>query len=195
MKKVMFLSVFLLVLFSCDGKKNNYSKELQKIFDTYGGIETWKNVKSVSFSIGKENFTADLASGKKVINAPSYSLGFDGENYWSSDKCTIQSPEKHIKKIANAFLIPFSLADTQQIGEDKNNKVLHFINEAKVFYNPNSFVIEVVEHSNNKTLYQEWQENVGFTLPKKVEINETLIEFTNVQLSQTVFDDRFYQKP
>lgn len=194
MKRVLFISVFLLMLFSCENKKDSYSKELQKIFDFYGGVEAWKNVKSVSFTIGKENFTADLASGKKVINAPNYSLGFDGENYWISDKCSVQNPEKYIEQVSKAFFVPFLFADIEQTDSEKNNAILHF-NQTKVFYNPNSFRVEAVEYPNYKVTYQDWQDSIEFTLPKKATIDKNQVEFTNIQLSQATFDDRFYQKP
>lgn len=194
MKKVLFLSVCLLMLFSCEDKKNNYSKELQKIFDSYGGVEAWKNVKSVSFTIGKENFTVDLASGKKVINAPNYSLGFDGKNYWFSDKCPVKNPKKYIEQVSKVFFIPFSLANIEQTGGNKDSSVLYF-KEVKVFYNPNSFRIDAVGYPSYKVTYKDWQQSIGFTLPKKAIIDKKQVEFTNIQLSQATFDDRFYQKP
>lgn len=194
MKRVLFSFVLLLIIFSCKNKKNDYSKELQKIFDRHGGVESFKNIKSISFVVGTKTFTTDLVSGKRVINAPDYSLGFDGKNYWISDKCPIQNPEKYIKKFFNTFLIPFLMTDIQQTESDEDSAVLHF-NETKVFYNSEFFMVDSVKFLNNKVLYKKWQEIVGFTLPKKVVINKNLIEFKNVSLSQAVFDDRFYQKP
>lgn len=191
--KSLILLVFL-YLVSCDKKEQKYSKELQLVFDVHGGIDTWKNIKTISFSIDDKDVTIDLFSGKKVVNASTYSLGYDGENYWKSENSLIENPKEYIESISKAFLIPFSLANREQISSDISKKSIVFDDQLTVHYN-SDYTITLTEAKDEINMYKDWQKVLGFKLPKLVNSNNKDIIFKNIQLSQAMFDDRFYQKP
>lgn len=101
MKRIStLLFVLISVTFSC--KKNTekeistdtmsnddittsiYPETITKVFDAHGGIDNWNKMKTLSFTMeeldGKEVTTTDLKSGHELIDTPTYTLGYDGEN-------------------------------------------------------------------------------------------------------------------
>lgn len=194
MKKVFLLLVVITFFNSCDAKKSKYPKELEKIFNVYGGVEVWKNVKTVSFSVSEKNFTFDKVSNKKVMNASNYSVGFNGEEYWYSKKSPIKNPKEYLKHIEKIFFIPFLLADEENVKIDKEKSTIIF-SKGEFVFNPKTFKIEQFKSGESVIIYKDWQEKTGFLLPKSIEIDNQLNEFQSIILSQAIFDDRFYQKP
>lgn len=101
-KNVLLLLVFLGFM-SCENKskENNidlpkstksesrYPMVLQNVFDAHGGLNTWKSMNTLKFSIDNsgitEIHTTDLKSRKAFIESSEYTIGFDGENAWIKD--------------------------------------------------------------------------------------------------------------
>lgn len=194
MKKILFLFVFLAMTLSCQNNSKKHPKELQKIFDTHGKIEIWKNIKTISFTIDKETFTIDLTSKKKVVNGLNYSVGFDGKNYWFSEKSPIKNPKKYLEEITQIILTPFFLADLQNIEIDKKNSIIKFENK-ELFFDSKTFKIQQLKAGKSIIFYEKWQEKLGFFLPKEITMGRKKIVLKRLQLSQAIFDDRFYQNP
>lgn len=105
MKLISFLCIVLL-LFSCKENKKtvvettikqevsssnelSYTEALVKVFDAHGGLEQWKNYRTLTYSMLKgdseEKHTIDLYSRKDKIVMGAVSMGFDGENVWLLD--------------------------------------------------------------------------------------------------------------
>jgi hypothetical protein len=51
------------------------------VFARHGGIDLWRNAKTLFFSIDEEVHTSDLKTRKIIINAPEYTVGFDGKKH------------------------------------------------------------------------------------------------------------------
>jgi len=96
MKKVLLLLIVVIAI-SCKNepkkeaktevkqvevKKESFPEELGKVFEAHGGIDTWRNAEVLSFKKGDEVHTINLQARVDVINAPGYSVGFDGKEVW-----------------------------------------------------------------------------------------------------------------
>lgn len=204
--KYLFLLVVFVVL-GCETKEAKYPKELQKIFNAHGGLDAWNNVKTVSFKIQDESFTIDMETGRKVINAPNYSLGFDGKNYWLSQKDSsfVRTPDNYINSITKTFMMPFSLASEVIYDEKIQDSKISYRNREISFDQNNNITKELIK-GNLVIEFDEWQEVTGFKLPKKVKrgliksnkvdrLFTKELEFSDVELSQMVLADSFYQNP
>lgn len=104
MKNLIGLLIILVVTISCQQAKNKtdysnddleittsiYPDNITKVFDAHGGIDTWNTMKTLSFTMekpnGKEVTTTNLKTRAERINAPTYTLGFDGKNLWVQEK-------------------------------------------------------------------------------------------------------------
>lgn len=67
-----------------------YPENLTKVFNAHGGIDLWKSMKSLEYTQdkpdGKEVTITDLNSRKALLDAPNYSIGFDGQKPWLLNK-------------------------------------------------------------------------------------------------------------
>lgn len=202
MKKYCLLLIVLLS-FSCENTVSKYPKELQKIFKKHGEIEAWNNVRTVYFTVDDKSFTVDRVSGKKVVNAPNYSLGFDGKNYWKSENCPIEKPKEFIETYTTFFMMPFVLENEKDI--KVNTKKNTITSEKYELIYDTKFQITSVKTKTHIVAYKDWQTKIGFLLPKEIAIsslnNNILVVsknstiFKEVNVNQVTFDDRFYQKP
>jgi len=70
--------------------QNNYPENLFKVFEAHGGLDKWKEYKTLSFDIQNPEFTEtqiiDLYKRTDKISTPDYSLGYDGNDVWLLDK-------------------------------------------------------------------------------------------------------------
>jgi hypothetical protein len=92
----------------------NIPKELTKVFDKHGGLENWRDFKTLSFNIGEEVHTSDLHSRKIIVNTPTYNLGFNGEATWLTEKeeATFKrDPNFYYNLFFYFYAMPFVLAD------------------------------------------------------------------------------------
>ena len=136
MKKIFFLSLVFLA-FSCknDAKtavtkeavktvdKENFPEELGKVFKMHGGINTWKNARTLSFNKGEEVHTTDLKTRQTVVNHPNYALGFDGKEVWIKEekKGSFKSnPTFYYNLYFYFYAMPFVLADDGILYEKVN---------------------------------------------------------------------------
>lgn len=123
MKKIALLFIISVISFACknEAKKElekketvieKYPKALAEVFDKHGTINTWRKMKTLSYSLNKEEHTTDLHSRKAVINSSEYSYGFDGQNTWVSDTTKFKKDPKFYYNLYFYFYaMPFVLAD------------------------------------------------------------------------------------
>ncbi len=127
MKKITLLLVIFVISFACknEAKKDSekevvknettvdkYPKALKDLFDKHGTLNSWRKMKTLSYSLNKEEHTTDLHSRKAVINSSEYSYGFDGQNTWVSDTTKFKKDPKFYYNLYFYFYaMPFVLAD------------------------------------------------------------------------------------
>ena len=127
MKKLL-LVLFIIIAVSCN--KENYPKELAKVFETHGGMNAWKKAQILSFNLGEEIHTVDLHSRKTVINTPKYSLGFDGKEVWLNEDeegAYKGNPSFYYNLYFYFYAMPFVLADDGIIYEKIDDLVFEGI--------------------------------------------------------------------
>ncbi|MBL4604913.1 MAG: hypothetical protein JKY02_04415 [Flavobacteriaceae bacterium] len=121
MKKIAILLLVVLLSISCKTeskkemkKEEKFPSELAKVFEKHGGIDQWRKMKTLSFNRGEEAHTTDLWSRKGVVNAPNYSLGYDGDEVWLSQKDSTafkSNPSFYYNLYFYFYTMPFVLAD------------------------------------------------------------------------------------
>lgn len=97
--------------------ERSYPDALNRVFEAHGGLDIWQKQRTLSFRmpIGEafESHTIDLYSRKDLVEGPSYSLGFDGQQVWLAD--TGKSFEGDAVFYHNLmfyfYAMPFVLAD------------------------------------------------------------------------------------
>ncbi len=71
-------------------KPSPYPKELARVLEAHGGVDTWKTKKKMSFVMGDsldpETHTIDLWSRKDRVDTKEHSLGYDGKGVWVWEK-------------------------------------------------------------------------------------------------------------
>ena len=67
-----------------------YPEAITKVFEAHGGIDQWNKMQTLSFTMekpnGKEVTTTNLKTRAELIDTPTYSMGYDGENLWVNEK-------------------------------------------------------------------------------------------------------------
>ena len=137
MKKLTLLLVLLISIISCKDKnaesqapsekqpeeqidvtKPKYPENLSKVFDAHGGLETWKEMRTLEFSMakpdGNEITTTDLKERYSLVEMPKHTIGFDGESVWtkSSGKEKMdKDPKFYYNLMFYFYAMPFVLAD------------------------------------------------------------------------------------
>ncbi|WP_439152821.1 DUF6503 family protein [Winogradskyella sp.] len=107
MKNILFASFLFLLLAACksDTKEKTtvietlskedittslYPESITKVFKAHGGIDRWNKMHTLSFTMerpnGKEVTTTHLKTRAELIDASTYSLGFDGSTLWINEK-------------------------------------------------------------------------------------------------------------
>lgn len=94
----------------------NYPEALQKVFEAHGGIEAWATQRTLSYEMpknkGKEIHTLDLKSRKDRIDAPNFSMGFDGREVWLSKDAAYEGDAVFYHNLMSYFYaMPFILGD------------------------------------------------------------------------------------
>ncbi|WP_194768049.1 DUF6503 family protein [Tamlana sp. I1] len=132
MKNVLFLLIAISV-FSCkDAKKevvttpaepekvveSKYPENLEKIFEAHGGLEQWKSMRFLEFTMEKngenEVTSTDLRNRKSLIETPNHALGFDGNQVWLQNKNDVEykgKPKFYYNLMFYFYAMPFILAD------------------------------------------------------------------------------------
>ncbi|MFT6797368.1 MAG: hypothetical protein ACJART_002519 [Maribacter sp.] len=134
MKNILIFSL-VAVLFSCKSDKSKleqkrtdsplaetavkitYPKDVLKVFDAHGGLDSWKTFKTLSYVIPKtdaqERHTIALHSRKDIISMPQFSMGFDGSQVWLLDEDESYKGDAifYHNLMFYFFAMPFVLAD------------------------------------------------------------------------------------
>lgn len=132
-KNILFLSLVLLFSISCKDKPTetiDYSKEnleattsiypedITKVFDAHGGLDVWKTMQSLEFSMQKDDgfeiTTTDLKDRYALIEMPKHTIGFDGNSVWMTQKDTTSykgNPKFYYNLMFYFYAMPFILAD------------------------------------------------------------------------------------
>ncbi len=139
MRNVIILLIAIVLTVSCQQKKNSedhsvengeittsiYPENITKVFDAHGSIDAWNTMQTLSFTMtrpnGKEITTTDLKRRAERIDTPTYTLGYDGNDLWVSEKNDeeYKGNAKFYKGLMFYFYaMPFILGDDGIIYED-----------------------------------------------------------------------------
>ncbi|WP_040279044.1 DUF6503 family protein [Psychroserpens damuponensis] len=95
-----------------------YPEHISKVFKTHGGIDTWKSMKTLKFTIDKESgteiTTTDLNNRFSLIETPAYNIGYDGKDAWllkKQDDVGNVKPKFYYNLMFYFYAMPFVLAD------------------------------------------------------------------------------------
>ncbi len=138
MKPLQFFVIVLFVFTSCKNDKNDttvdssidykdtelnvttsvYPEAITKVFEAHGGLDHWKHMQTLEFTIpkatGNEVTITDLHNRNSLITMPKHHIGFDGESVWlkSLDTTTYKGNAKFYYNLMFYFYaMPFVLAD------------------------------------------------------------------------------------
>lgn len=133
MKKSLLIVAIALFTIACktDVKKEKKSEEkkeetkypeaIAKVFKKHGGIELWREASTLSYSVKKEKHTIALHSRKTLVASENYSLGFDGQEIWLSQKDSTaftRDPKFYYNLYFYFYAMPFVFADDGIIYSD-----------------------------------------------------------------------------
>ncbi|NDV16065.1 hypothetical protein GO009_08515 [Muricauda sp. TY007] len=94
-----------------------YPDAMVKVFDAHGGLEQWKEQRTLSYVLPKpelpETHTIDLWSRKDRIDTEQFSMGFDGEQAWllNTDEIYKGDAGFYHNLMFYFYAMPFVLAD------------------------------------------------------------------------------------
>lgn len=137
MKKILYLSLLLIIMVSCKDKATEtktetdsyieeeldvttsvYPENITKIFDAHGGIDLWNEMETLEFSVekpgGYEITTTDLKDRFALIEMPKNTIGYDGEVLWmkNEDNSIFEGdPKFYYNWMFYFYAMPFVLAD------------------------------------------------------------------------------------
>lgn len=98
-------------------KLDTYPKNFLKVLEAHGGLENWKEYKTLRFDLPKPDFTEshtiDLFNRFDKITASSFSLGYDGNDVWLLDSTNSYegNPMFYHNLMFYFYAMPFVLAD------------------------------------------------------------------------------------
>jgi hypothetical protein len=120
MKKISLLLIVFTLIVSCKNetntaaKKEKFPSDLAKVFEKHGGLNVWNKMRILSFNNGEEIHTSDLHTRKIIINTPTYSLGFNGEETWLTQEDSTSfkgNKDFYYNLFFYFYAMPFVLAD------------------------------------------------------------------------------------
>ncbi|MGY0392897.1 DUF6503 family protein [Bizionia sp. KMM 8389] len=136
MKKTIYLLLLTFVITACKSDKkeetskvlepvaveetvtNLYPESMNRVFEAHGGIDAWKSMKMLSFSLtkptGVETTTKNLITRAELIETPSYTQGFDGETLWVQEKDSVPykgKPKFYKGLMFYFYAMPFVFGD------------------------------------------------------------------------------------
>jgi hypothetical protein len=108
--------------------KTIYPEALDKIFKAHGGITIWKEQRTLSYVLPKpknpEMHTIDLWNRNEKIEAPDYTIGFDGKPWVLDTNNSYKgNPEFYHNLMFYFYAMPFVLADDGIIYSDAEDLV------------------------------------------------------------------------
>jgi hypothetical protein len=102
-----------------------YPESITKVFDAHGGIDSWRKMQTLKFTMLKESgdeiTTTDLHNRSSLIEMPNHNIGFDGQEVWLHKKDTTSykgNPKFYYNLMFYFYAMPFILADDGIIYED-----------------------------------------------------------------------------
>lgn len=142
--KIKLLAVITLIVFSsCKDDKtkpiesidyseteldittSTYPEAVTKIFNAHGGLDTWKDMQTLKFTMVKESgneiTTTDLNNRSSLIEMQKHTIGFDGQDVWLHKKDTTNytgNPRFYYNLMFYFYAMPFVLADDGIVYED-----------------------------------------------------------------------------
>lgn len=116
-KYLLFLSVLL--LFACQEKEVapvqatiSYPTDFVKVLDAHGGLDNWKDYRTLSYMMGEEKQTIDLNDRREMIEGENFTMGYDGQQFWvKADTSYKGNPIFYKNLIFYFYAMPFVLAD------------------------------------------------------------------------------------
>ena len=97
--------------------EDKYPRSLSKVFEAHGGLELWKEQRTLSYSMERPNHTevhtVDLHTRKDRIDADKFAMGFDGGQVWlqDADNDYKGNPGFYHNLMFYFYAMPFVLAD------------------------------------------------------------------------------------
>lgn len=188
--KLLSISLLLFVFNSCKEKttKNieeptqeeniislevdKYPRSLGKVFDAHGGLKAWKEYKTLEYSLSKKGYsekhTTSLRSRKDKIEAPNYSIGFDGKDVWKLDSQDSYKgdPIFYHNLFFYFYAMPFVLADNGIVYSETPNLEFEGVSYpgVRISYNPGvgtSYKDNYFVHYHPETHVMQW---LGYTV-------------------------------
>lgn len=149
-----------------------YPEALNAVFNAHGGLDTWKEQKTLVYDISKaddsETHTIDLINRKDKITTPNVIIGFDGQKVWLLDGENKYKgdPIFYHNLMFYFYAMPFVLADEGiNYGETENIEFegisypgIRISYDSGVGTSPKD---EYYLHYNPETFQMEW---LGYTV-------------------------------
>lgn len=108
-----------------DVTTSSYPESISKVFDAHGGLDTWKDMQTLKFTMSKESgdemTLTDLYNRTSLIEMPKHTIGFDGQEVWLNKKDTASykgNPKFYYNLMFYFYAMPFILADDGIVYED-----------------------------------------------------------------------------
>jgi len=151
---------------------NKYPKDLNKVFEAHGGLDTWKSYKTLTFEMPNPEFneiqTIDLYKRMDKIATPSYTIGFDGKDVWLLDNTGDYKgkPKFYHNLMFYFYAMPYVFSDNGIMYEE----VSPLVNDGneypgyKITYNTGigaSATDEYYIHFDPETFQMKW---LGYTM-------------------------------
>ncbi|WCO00737.1 DUF6503 family protein [Psychroserpens ponticola] len=104
---------------------STYPESITKIFNAHGGVDTWKEMQTLTFTMakdsGNETTITDLHNRSSLIKMPKHTIGYDGQDVWLHKKDTTSykgKPKFYYNLMFYFYAMPFVLADNGIVYED-----------------------------------------------------------------------------
>ncbi|MBU2950114.1 hypothetical protein KO493_05320 [Tamlana agarivorans] len=98
--------------------ESNYPEALVKVFEAHGGLDQWKKMRFLEFTMKKngvdEVTSTDLWNRKSLVETPDHKLGYDGKQVWLQNKNDTEykgKPKFYYNLMSYFYAMPFILAD------------------------------------------------------------------------------------
>lgn len=102
-----------------------YPENINKVFEAHGGLDAWKQMKTLEFTMLKESgdevTITDLNNRYSLIKMPKHTIGYDGNQVWLHSKDTTSykgKPKFYYNLMFYFYAMPFILSDDGIYYED-----------------------------------------------------------------------------
>lgn len=205
-KLIFALSICVIFVFSCKPNPKavaekqvaevlNIPDDLQSVMNAHGGLDKWKTMRAMSYEMPKEEGAEkqfiDLWDRRERIEAPNYSMGFDGNNFWTDADTTVkQNPIFYKNLMFYFYAMPFVLADDGILYEKVENLIFDDVEYPgyRISYNQGVGVSpedEYFIHYDAKTKEMAW---LGYTVTYYSQEKSTKIKWIRYDDWQEVGD-------